>query len=73
MNDKVLTRVDLDAAGCSSPSCSHADHPALFVHGRCHPSAGTRIEYRRDGILRVRCRKCEAPIANILVATFPPS
>lgn len=51
----IYTRADLDAP------------TPLFVHAACHPSAGTRDEYR-DGVLHIRCRRCEKPIINIAVA-----
>ena len=65
-----LTRVDLDSAGCDWPGCTHTDHPVMYLHPRCHPSAGTCVEYRRDGVLRIQCRKCEKLVAKVLVATF---
>jgi hypothetical protein len=68
-----LTRVDLDTAGCQAPGCTHVNHPVMYLHPRCHVSAGTRVEYHRDGVLRIRCRKCDSLVANVAVATFPLS
>lgn len=50
----IYTRQDLDGP------------TPLFIHAACHPSAGTREEYR-DGVLHIRCRRCEKPIINIAV------
>ncbi len=70
MKTAPLTRLDLDSMGCGVPGCTHAMHESMFVHSRCHPTAGTRVEYRRpEGVLRIRCRKCEAHIIDVLVAT----
>jgi hypothetical protein len=63
----LLTRKELDEATCQSPGCTHQDHGPLHLHSRCHPSAGTRVAYAQ-GILTIRCRKCEAFIAQVLVA-----
>ena len=64
----TLTRLDLDSAGCGAVGCTHTQHPSLFLHSKCHPSAGTWIEYRRDGLLRITCRKCKAHVAHVAVA-----
>lgn len=64
----ALTRRDLDVASCQVPGCKHEDHEGLFLHARCHPSAGTRVEYR-DGELAIRCRTCETLVCKVRVAS----
>lgn len=65
----ALTRVELDQGGCGTPGCQH-DHTVLYLHGRCHPSAGARVSYdKRAGNISVVCRRCDAPIAEIAVAS----
>lgn len=64
----ALTREQLDQSGCDSPNCGH-DHTVLYLHGACHPSAGSRVSYdKRTGNVRVVCRRCDEPIAEISVA-----
>jgi hypothetical protein len=55
----VLTRTDLDLAVCSSPDCGHepSGH-GIFLHGRCHPKAGSRVSYA-NGVVTVACRTCK--------------
>jgi hypothetical protein len=68
-----MTRRELDQA-----RCGHEDHDPedcrvggpLYLHARCHPSAGTRCMYDQ-GILDIRCRRCEAPIVKVAVAGVP--
>jgi hypothetical protein len=63
---------DLEAAQCSSPDCPHDDHGELFLHGRCHPSAGTRAAFdRKTGLLHLRCRACQAHIVTLVIAHQP--
>lgn len=40
----------------------------MYIHGRCHMSAGMEVEYI-DGVLNVRCVECKKPTASIHVAT----
>ena len=64
----ALTREQLDQSGCGTPGCGH-DHTVLYLHGRCHPSAGSRVSYdKRTGNISVVCRRCSEPIAVIAVA-----
>lgn len=65
---QTLTREQLDQGGCATPDCGH-DHTVLYLHGRCHPSAGARVSYdKRTGNISVVCRRCNEPIAEIAVA-----
>ena len=74
IDPKPFTRLDLDTMGCQAPGCTHTDHAEMFVHPRCHPNAGTWVEYRRHlGVLKVSCRKCKAHVASFLVAGAGPS
>lgn len=70
MNAETKLTLDIVAAGgCSTPGCTHEDHGTMFLHGRCHPNAGTEVSYTRGtGILKVACLKCQKPIALIKVA-----
>lgn len=61
---KPLTQKDLIGQGCDLHGGPSGE---LFLHGRCHPSAGTRVSYR-DGVLNIRCRVCKALIADVAVA-----
>jgi hypothetical protein len=68
MKNKPLTRHDLDPQGCGIPDCGH-DHSILWLHSRCHPSAGVRARYiKKTGVLTICCRSCENWIADIAVA-----
>jgi hypothetical protein len=65
----ALTRADLDEAHCGVPGCTHDDHDRLFLVQKCHPRSGVEVSYdRRDGLLRLRCRRCLMPISEIEVA-----
>ncbi len=63
------TRQELDAMGCGSPGCTH-DHSVLELCPMCHPNGRkVHVSYRKcDGVLVIRCAKCEAPVGEILVA-----
>lgn len=70
-----LTQKDLDmmpCGGCGRPvgtdtHAAHSKEERGWIHGRCHPSAGTRASYAK-GVLRIECRKCGAFITNVAVA-----
>lgn len=69
----ALTRGELDEAGCSMPDCTHSDHSEIYLHGRCHMNAGTRVHYTRGtGVLTVACRTCGKLVARIAVAEVAP-
>lgn len=63
----AITSDDLRSARCSS--CGDVTgrcEDELFLHSRCHPSAGTRVSYvRAHHALFVACRKCQAPVVTI--------
>lgn len=64
----AITCEELNQGGCGSPGCTH-DHTVLYLHARCHPSAGGRVSYdKRTGNIRIVCRRCEDLIAEIAVA-----
>jgi hypothetical protein len=64
----ALSRKQLDAMGCGTPNCGH-DHTVLFIHGACHPSAGSRASYNKQtGLLTMICRQCKKPVAEVKVA-----
>lgn len=68
---KALTQGELNATGCNVPTCTtHSEHVGdLWLHGRCHPSSGSRVRYEKaSGEIEVTCRKCNALIARVLVA-----
>lgn len=65
---EALSRKQLDVAGCGVPNCGH-DHTVLYLHGICHPSAGTRASYdKRTGLLTIECRRCKKLVARVKVA-----
>lgn len=66
-----LTRAVLDEMGCGTPNCGH-DHTVLYLHQACHSGVGTRAAYdKRNGVLTIRCRRCEKVVAEIAVAAEP--
>ena len=67
-----LTQAQLDRSVCSSPTCEHKEHEALFFHGRCHPKGGLEVKYQKDtGTMTVACLECSTPIVEVLVAREP--
>lgn len=63
-----LTCDDLKAmtcAGCGAEH-EHGKNP-VFLHARCHPSAGTFASYL-DGVLTVACARCNKLVARVAVA-----
>lgn len=64
----IVTRHELDAAGCGEPHCQH-DHTILYLRAICHGKAGVQASYdKRTGTLKLVCKKCKAPVAEIAVA-----
>ncbi len=60
---------DMVAHGCSVPGCTHADHQQVFIHPKCHPSAGLSVRYERgSGKLNILCRECKQPIVDVSVS-----
>lgn len=70
-----LTRIDLDlmaAKGCQAPGCKNHDH-TIFLHGRCHMSAGLDVSYTRDSrALVIVCARCKRHVATVAVADEEP-
>jgi len=75
-----MNRADLDSMlklGCGfcgrspAPAAEPHEHEVLALHARCHPRSPTWTFYAGDGILVVRCAKCDRMIAAILVAEAP--
>lgn len=68
-----MTRRALDAGRCMTPGCNH-ESCELFIHGRCHPHAGIEASYKKaTGILTIRCLRCKALVASLLIAQEQPS
>lgn len=71
-----LTTADLVRAtlnGCQMPGCTHQVHgvtPIVYLHSRCHPSAGTWAGYHADqpGLLKIICKRCRALVCEVAVA-----
>jgi hypothetical protein len=64
----ILTQIDLDAAGCDNPRCTH-DHSKIYLIPSCHPRAGISALYDKpSGTLEFECRRCRAPVAVVAVA-----
>lgn len=65
----ALTQAELIQAQCAVPGCDHGQHNEYFLHGRCHPHAALSVCYVLSrGVMVVRCDRCAALIAEILVA-----
>jgi hypothetical protein len=66
-----MTKTQLDlmvASGCQGEGCTHDTHEeGVWLHGRCHPSAGVSVHYL-NGVLTVSCFRCHKAIAAIAVA-----
>lgn len=63
-----LTQAILDREGCMTPGCT-CDDTTIFLAAQCHPRAGSVVSYSKPtGTLRVRCKACQTPIAEIMVA-----
>ena len=68
MSATPLTQQDLKDLTCAEPGCTHDSHEnGLALHSRCHPSQPTWAWYK-DGVLTVRCSRCESVVATIAVA-----
>lgn len=71
---KPLTRRELDASRCTVEH-EHGEEcgggSALFFHSRCHPGAGSEVEYD-GGLLTIRCNECKLFVAQIRVAAGNP-
>ncbi len=62
-----LTRAQLDSMVCR---CGQCRDNTLFLNARCHPSGGTEVQYdKKTGILSIRCKRCNAPVVKIKVAS----
>jgi hypothetical protein len=62
----ALTQADLASAKCAVDEHGTEE---LYLHGACHPSAGTRAHYdKKTGVLTVDCRQCRKFIVAIQVA-----
>lgn len=68
MNDVLLTRRDLDGQRCHTPGCGCGG--VLFLHPQCHPHRGVDVAYD-EGVLTIRCHKCQQFVATIVVASSP--
>lgn len=62
-----LRRSDLDGVRCAVPICTALHGGVRFLHIRCHPSAAQEVAYE-DGVLTVRCCKCQSLTVRIAVA-----
>lgn len=64
----LLTKLDLDNAGCDAPDCQH-DHSVLYIHPVCHPDSAVHVCYdKRIGALLIACAECGRPVAKIAPA-----
>jgi hypothetical protein len=65
---RMLTQAELNREGCGIDGCGH-DHSILYLASRCHMGAGLEASYEKaTGILTMRCKRCKAPVTEILVA-----
>ena len=60
-----LTRANLDKLTCQMPGCTHESHDALVLHGACHIKEPSVARYWGNGVIELRCIKCELLIAEI--------
>jgi len=67
MKMNPLTQADLRGVQCQTPGCDHQGHGPLFLHGRCHPEAGTWASYE-DGVITIVCATCEKLVVKVAVA-----
>lgn len=72
MSDAAATREDFDrlaVQGCDACDGNDADcdHSELFLHPRCHIDSPTWTSYK-DGVLTIRCVKCDGEVARVKVA-----
>jgi hypothetical protein len=64
----TLTQEDLDGEQCATPGCTE-DHSVLFINPHCHPTRAIEpAYYKADGTLRVRCARCQRPVAVFQIA-----
>ena len=65
---KNLTCTELNTFNCSNPDCTE-DHTVVYLHQRCHPDAGTWVNFdKATGALMLECMECHKPFISILVA-----
>lgn len=71
LRQEPLTKEDLEvlaARGCDIPGCD-CRNEEIFVHPRCH-NDGLYVSYNpKSGLVHLTCRRCEAPVLNIVPAS----
>jgi hypothetical protein len=61
----LVTKADLDAAGCDAPGCTH-DHSVVFLHAACHMTEAVHVRYDKTlGQLIIGCFRCGREVARI--------
>lgn len=69
---RLAYQEDLAHLVCGNPECTET-HDVLYLHGRCHPTAGTwTIVMPGANHVHVVCARCEAPIMTLAIAARPP-
>jgi hypothetical protein len=62
---KVITKEELNDAGCGTPNCNH-NHSTLYLHGGCHINALTSVRYEKKiETLIIECGACEEEVVRI--------
>ncbi len=62
----MLTQQDLNPMRCATPGCDCDG--TLVLSPRCHPRAGVKALYHKDGFIQLSCNHCGQLIENIEVA-----
>jgi hypothetical protein len=71
---RALTRLDLDGQLCMVPGCTASthNHGGLVLRAFCHPRADSIVIYA-NGVLTIRCGKCNRHIVHVGVAETEPA
>jgi hypothetical protein len=68
----ILSKKELDEAGCDTPSCGH-DHKVIFFHSDCHPERPVVVRYEKPrGLVMVSCSVCGMDILGIVPGERKP-
>ena len=68
-NSNALMQEDLDREQCTTIGCTE-NHSILFLNSECHPTRPIEAAYyKADGTLRVRCTRCQRPVAIFQIAS----
>jgi hypothetical protein len=61
----VITKEEMNAAGCGSPGCTH-DHSVLYLTAECHPHGGLEVRFEKaTEQLVITCFVCEGEVTTV--------